>query len=463
MLHHRLLLLYPSCPFCEQLLISQLKGLHSYIAVSLTQHHYATPKDTTSTSVGITLATMSKALTEASQPLNKDGSRRKSRVLRRKTDHSVIERRRREKINEKLVALQNIVPACRKECQDLIERKFAAPLQDSQDGGAGSVPATKKISKRKREEEKLDKAKKDMSEKIKSSMVLEKLCIISHTLDFVARLQEENKALRAKCDCQAGSSESRASEVELEEHYRNAHSYETSQDFDLPHHSGTSDTDRDLKRPSLSLSSSDSGGLQQDNEVRPAKRRLHWGSDDVREAPIRSDVCYHGCDAVSIKHMRQCEPVSAGKEDRTAASSSHVVGKPLRRESLTESSDAEIVPARPFPQARHSCCRDEEQSSEGSSDGSDEPASPPPYTVRWPSISTGPRPAYFDRRPLPSIANLDLPKQKLRLSSVRHDTVAWLYRKDLSGAPETSSSRPFRPLSLYTSHAPPSTLPSTKP
>lgn len=68
---------------------------------------------------------------------------RKSRPLRRKTSHSVIERRRREKINEGLIHLQHTVPACRQELRELLEckvsmnkknaRRTAADLQDEVD------------------------------------------------------------------------------------------------------------------------------------------------------------------------------------------------------------------------------------------------------------------------------------------------------------------------------------------
>ncbi|KAF6767594.1 Myc-type, basic helix-loop-helix (bHLH) domain protein [Kalmanozyma brasiliensis GHG001] len=210
------------------------------------------------------------------QLLNKDGTRRKSRVLRRKTDHSIIERRRREKINEKLVALQNLVPACRKECQDLIERKFTTPARANDAGDTVSAP--RQNAKRKREEEKVDKAKKDMSDKISTSMVLEKLCIISHTLDFVVKLQEENKALRALCDCRAEQELPVDVESGLAEHYRNAHRHESS-DSPLP---GSNEARGKMHRLSVSTvsSSSDHDALAGDDADRPAKRRLHWGSDE---------------------------------------------------------------------------------------------------------------------------------------------------------------------------------------
>lgn len=74
--------------------------------------------------------------------------RRRARPPHRKTDHSVIERRRREKINDRLLRLQSVVPACRTQARELFERKG----QDASDT------------------------------RIDSELVLEKLCIISHTV-----------------------------------------------------------------------------------------------------------------------------------------------------------------------------------------------------------------------------------------------------------------------------------------
>lgn len=95
-------------------------------------------------------------VTSASVPTpTPEPPKRKSRVLSRKTDHSVIERRRREKINERLIRLQETVPACREEATEMLSAKL--------------------IKKRKRTEEEI---KVEIGEK----MVLEKLCIISHTV-----------------------------------------------------------------------------------------------------------------------------------------------------------------------------------------------------------------------------------------------------------------------------------------
>ena len=409
---------------------------------------------------------------EADQLLNKDGTRRKSRVLRRKTDHSIIERRRREKINEKLVSLQNIVPACRKECQDLIERKFVTPSRESQGDAMESNPSSKRSAKRKREEEKLDRAKNEMSEKIKTTMVLEKLCIISHTLDFVVKLQEENKALRALCGCQAGRRASITSDVELEEHYRSAHSQEGLPQSRAQDPSDALHSSEDVKRPSLSPAFSDKEAVPQDELPRPAKRRLHWGSDDVREASIRSDGCRHKCEAdPSSVHLprERSSSLTEAKIVRNTVRESRSISPSLQdgrewgRTSLPGTSASEASSCHSFCRTRHSCCREEEHSSEVSSEASDDLASPPPWPAKWPTIGPTHHAAYLGRQRLPSIVNLGLPKQDSQPSSFRQDPISSLYRRDAPRPSEMGAARPFRPLSLYTSHVPPHAISSARP
>lgn len=110
---------------------------------------------------------------EDEEPTRPAKRSRTSRTLHRKTDHSIIERRRREKINDRLVCLQNTVPACREKAREYLQKKnAAAPMGES-----------------------------EMSERIASDMVLEKLCIISHTVDYVMELRAKLKAYEAQCSC----------------------------------------------------------------------------------------------------------------------------------------------------------------------------------------------------------------------------------------------------------------------
>lgn len=98
---------------------------------------------------------------------------RTSRALHRKTDHSVIERRRREKINDRLICLQSTVPACREKARECIEKKSPS----------GTL------------------ADDDIDARIGTDMVLEKLCIISHTVDYVMELRAKLKAYETQCHC----------------------------------------------------------------------------------------------------------------------------------------------------------------------------------------------------------------------------------------------------------------------
>ncbi|KDN45251.1 hypothetical protein K437DRAFT_294626 [Tilletiaria anomala UBC 951] len=123
---------------------------------------------------------------------------RTSRVLKRKTDHSLIERRRRDKINERLVRLQNIVPACKAEAEELLRSKPPPPAVAVPVGDAGA-PRPRRGSRRAKQspvwtQEQLDR-------RIDGDMVLEKLCIISHTYDYVLELMQQVKAYGALCKC----------------------------------------------------------------------------------------------------------------------------------------------------------------------------------------------------------------------------------------------------------------------
>ncbi|CEH12816.1 STEROL REGULATORY ELEMENT-BINDING PROTEIN [Ceraceosorus bombacis] len=109
-----------------------------------------------------TSTTKAKALEEDDAAPPQSASTRKTRPLRRKTSHSVIERRRREKINERLIRLQESVPACRQEAQEMLSSKLS------------NVKGKKRLAEADRQEE--------IERRIKQEMVLEKLCIISHTV-----------------------------------------------------------------------------------------------------------------------------------------------------------------------------------------------------------------------------------------------------------------------------------------
>lgn len=114
------------------------------------------------------------------------GGQRKSRVLSRKTDHSLIERRRREKINSQLIRLQSLIPACREEAQDLLSAK--PPPKASKRGKEGVSTDVKA-------------RKNEIEQSLDREIVLEKLCIISHAVDYILELQTQVAAYRKLCLC----------------------------------------------------------------------------------------------------------------------------------------------------------------------------------------------------------------------------------------------------------------------
>lgn len=123
-------------------------------------------------------------------------------MLRRKTDHSVIERRRREKINERLIRLQEMVPACREEALDCLDKKPPKAAR-----GAKVDAETKH---------------REIEKCLSETMVLEKLCIISHAVgessqehlrcataladssynaDYITELRSTVHAYKQMCQC----------------------------------------------------------------------------------------------------------------------------------------------------------------------------------------------------------------------------------------------------------------------
>lgn len=85
-----------------------------------------------------------------------------SKPPKRKTEHSHIERRRREKLNACFLALQSMVPACVEEAMDALERKDAT-----------------KAGRANQQSESRRQKNLDM---IKTKLVLEKLCIATHSV-----------------------------------------------------------------------------------------------------------------------------------------------------------------------------------------------------------------------------------------------------------------------------------------
>lgn len=312
--------------------------------------------------------------------LNKDGSQRKSRLLSRKTDHSVIERRRREKMNEKLVTLQNLIPACQLECRAMIDRKFQPDEQADE------------AKKSERSFEREQRARESFARKTETTMVLEKLCIMSHTLDYVQQLQRENAALK---------NDRTAQTAVLQE------SDQSSPPPELVHEGSTS--------PEASPTSPGSDTTQLD---RPAckKRRLHWGSNDIRKASIK--VCTSHDPLDETESEEECEACKHGVEHEPSPEPQAVQPSRFRLPPV-----ACTLSQPHYSCAKHSWCRASCLSPEVSN-------------TETPSSSA---PLDMSRR-LPPLQPRYAPKDRL----------ASIYRTHAFD----STHRRLAPLSLYTSGAP---------
>ncbi|UZJ56165.1 hypothetical protein CBS101457_005485 [Exobasidium rhododendri] len=173
-------------------------------------------------------------------------AKRKSRPLQRKTSHSVIERRRRGKINEGLIHLQNVVPACRQELRELLECK---------------VSSRKKNSLISDDKEVRSEVNRLLKEKCGSQMVLEKLCIISHTVEYVETLEAEIEAYRKSSRCDAPLPEDSMSTP----HKQARHALK--------------DSVGDCTFPSSTLSEEDSEERKCHGCTAERRGKRHWGSN----------------------------------------------------------------------------------------------------------------------------------------------------------------------------------------
>lgn len=118
--------------------------------------------------------------------------KRTARDSKRRATHSQIERRRREKINDRLVTLRSIVPACAKELEDRRRQK-----QEEQDeaariaaGGAPKtyIDAATGKPKRKRNRKKPDTKKPGGADK-EEELGLHKLEVLTHAINYIFELK----------------------------------------------------------------------------------------------------------------------------------------------------------------------------------------------------------------------------------------------------------------------------------
>lgn len=129
------------------------------------------------------------------------------RDSKRRATHSQIERRRREKINDRLITLRNLVPACVKEIEDRARAKVEEE-QHAQRVAAGLAPSTTiQKGKRKRIRKKTGGSdSKDKDADKEPELGLHKLEVLTHTIGEythhprTARPRKTDLSLSAICD-----------------------------------------------------------------------------------------------------------------------------------------------------------------------------------------------------------------------------------------------------------------------
>ncbi|MCO5589582.1 hypothetical protein L7F22_043550 [Adiantum nelumboides] len=133
--------------------------------------------------------------THTSSPLPK----KPVRDSKRRATHSQIERRRREKINDRLITLRSIVPACVAEIEERKRVKFEEE-EEARKIAAGELSANAvRGGKRKRNRRRAAAAaaqKKDgEGDDKEEELGLHKLEVLTHTIDYIYQLQERIQEL----------------------------------------------------------------------------------------------------------------------------------------------------------------------------------------------------------------------------------------------------------------------------
>lgn len=115
------------------------------------------------------------------------------RDSKRRATHSQIERRRREKINDRLVTLRSIVPACAKELEDRRRQKQEEEDEAARIAAGGApktyIDAATGKPKRKRNRKKPDTKKAAAGGDKEEELGLHKLEVLTHAINYIFELK----------------------------------------------------------------------------------------------------------------------------------------------------------------------------------------------------------------------------------------------------------------------------------
>lgn len=115
------------------------------------------------------------------------------RDTKRRATHSQIERRRREKINDRLITLRSIVPACAQELQDRQQQRLYEEREAARIAAGGTpktvIDAVTGKPKRKRNRRKLDTKKAQSMTGADEELGLHKLEVLTHAINHIFELK----------------------------------------------------------------------------------------------------------------------------------------------------------------------------------------------------------------------------------------------------------------------------------
>lgn len=120
-----------------------------------------------------------------------NSTKRPVRDSKRRATHSQIERRRREKINDRLVTLRVIVPACTAEVEER-KRQKRQEEEEARKIAAGEMVPTSVKGKRRRNRRKASTS--EAAEK-EDELGLHKLDVLTHTIEYIYELQDRIEEL----------------------------------------------------------------------------------------------------------------------------------------------------------------------------------------------------------------------------------------------------------------------------
>ncbi|UZJ53091.1 hypothetical protein CBS101457_002411 [Exobasidium rhododendri] len=172
------------------------------------------------------LATKIMSKSSTASNTSSTSSKKPVRDSKRRATHSQIERRRREKINDRLVTLRTIVPVCVAEVEER-KRVKVAEAEEARRIAAGEIAPSNGTAKGKRKRNRRKPVKAGQEGEKEDELGLHKLEVLTHAIEYIYELQDRINELetgaksvfpsRKKLDLDEGEAAEEEEEEEVEE------------------------------------------------------------------------------------------------------------------------------------------------------------------------------------------------------------------------------------------------------